>query len=240
VNGLRLALGFLTALPVRPPGALRPGDLGRAAAWFPLVGLALGSALWAAYHGLSVGMPQEVTGALVVAGWAVLTGGLHLDGLADCCDGLLGSVDRQRRLAIMQDPRRGAFGVVGVSLLLLLKFAAVAGLADGRGLILVPILGRSATLVVARLRPARAEGLGAAMQRELRGWVVGLSLAVSTLGAAWFGGRGAAALILAYLTAFGVGALARARLGGQTGDVLGATCELAEAAALLAFAWRAP
>ena len=240
MNGFRLALGFLTALPVRPPGGLRPGDLGRAAAWFPLVGLALGTALWGAYHGLSVGMPQEATAVLVVAAWAVLTGGLHLDGLADCCDGLLGSADRQRRMAIMQDPRIGAFGVAGVSLLLLLKFAAVSGIADGRGLILVPILGRSATLVVARLRPARAEGLGAAMQHELRGWVVGLSLAVSMLGAAWFGGRGAAALILAYLTAFGVGALARARLGGQTGDVLGATCELAEAVALLAFVWRAP
>lgn len=240
MNGLRLALGFLTALPVRPPGALRPGDLGRAAAWFPLVGLALGSALWIAYHDLSVGMPQEVTAALVVAGWAVLTGGLHLDGLADCCDGLLGSADREHRLAIMRDPRRGAFGVAGVCLLLLLKFAAVAGMADGRGLILVPVLGRSATLVVARLRPARAEGLGATMQRELRGWVVGLSLAISTLGAAWFGGRGAAALILAHLTAIGVGALARARLGGQTGDVLGATCELAEGAALLAFVWRVP
>src|SRR5216684_378067 len=104
----RLALGFLTIWPVRV-GATKPGDLGRAAGWFPLVGLLLGLVLSGAQWLLLRLFPPPLVGGLVVALWAALTGGLHLDGLADCGDGLWVSASPERRLEIMHDARIGAF-----------------------------------------------------------------------------------------------------------------------------------
>ena len=127
MKSLLVALGFLTAIPVRT-GAPAPGDLGRSGMCFPLVGLALGVVLVAAQYALVELFPPLLTATLVVALWAAFTGGLHLDGLADCADGLLATAMRERRLEILRDPRVGAFGVVALTLFLLLKVHAVAAL----------------------------------------------------------------------------------------------------------------
>ena len=113
---LLLAIQFLTILPVPSPRRCDPEDLGRATAWFPLVGLLLGGLLWLADLGLTPLFPRHLTDALLVTLLAVLTGGLHLDGLADVCDGLAARGDKQRFLAAMKDSHVGALGAVGLML----------------------------------------------------------------------------------------------------------------------------
>lgn len=237
MTGLRWALGFLTILPVRPKGELAPGDLGRAAGWFPLVGAAIGAALWLANRLLQPFVPPPLAAALVLALWVAASGALHLDGVADCCDGLLASATPSRRLAILADPHLGTFGAVGVVVLLLVKGAAIAGLADPAALVLIPAAGRWIALLLARGRPARPEGLGGRLHAELGAapylWALPI-VAASLL----FGLRGPAALAAGLLAAWALGRLARARMGGQTGDVLGAGIELSETAMLVALAVR--
>jgi adenosylcobinamide-GDP ribazoletransferase len=237
MNGLRLALGFLTSLPVRPRGRLEAGDLGRAASWFPLVGLAIGAVLWAADSGATDHLPPLLVGGLVVGLWVVASGALHLDGLADCVDGMLASAPPARRLEIMADVHVGAFAVVGLVLYSIVKVAAVAALPSSRPLLLVPVLGRWWVLPLARMRPVRPGGLGDQLHAGL-GWHWLPALAVSAGMAALLGWRGVLAFAASGLSVLLWAGLARARIGGQTGDVLGAACEWAELAALLAFVWR--
>ena len=161
---LAIAFSLLTVLPVRAPHDWRPGDSGRAAAWYPFVGLAVGALAAAALILASLVIPPLVAGALALAAWVALTGGLHLDGLADCCDGLLYAGDAGRRLEIMKDPRLGAFGGIGLALALLLKGAALASLAPERALLVLPLaasLGRWAILPAGFQPLARPGGMGA-------------------------------------------------------------------------------
>jgi adenosylcobinamide-GDP ribazoletransferase len=239
---MRLAFGFLTTLPVPAMGAPRPGDLGHAAVWFPVVGAVLGLLLAGAnWLGLRF-FPPLLAGALVVAAWAALTGGLHLDGLADCGDGLLAATTPERRLEIMRDPRLGAFGGLSLMLFVLLKVLAVAALPAGNAwlaaipLLLAPVAGRWLLLLAARQPNARPGGLGADFALGLQPrtlWLAGAAtLLVTLLG----GVRGLAALALAHAVAWLVFRSARTRLGGITGDVFGLTVELAELTVLLTFA----
>jgi len=239
---LKLALSLLTVIPIRITETLLPGDLGRAATWFPLVGLMIGGILAAAQMGFERIFPAPLAAILVVALWAGLTGGLHLDGLADCCDGMLAAVAPERRLEIMKDPRLGTFGGTGLILHLLMKVAALAALTASAlpvvslPLLLAPALARWLILIAAAQPMARPGGLGAefalGVRRSTFLYAALVPLALASLG----GLRGAAAVGLAHLVALGVIHLARARLGGVTGDVLGLTVELGEAAVLLAFA----
>ncbi len=260
-----VALGFLTANPVRT-GAPAPGELGRSGMCFPLVGLVLGVALVAAQDALVELFPPLLTATLVVALWAALTGGLHLDGLADCADGLLVTATRERRLEILRDPRAGAFGVVGLTLFLLLKVHTVGALlgVDGEPprssddwlqggwlatfhhvapLLTSSVLARWVILIVARQPCARTGGWAADFSGGLSLPVLGAAvvLPIALLGAAialgdWTIVLGAA---VAHVVALGVVVLARARLGGITGDVLGLTVELVELSVLLTFVARA-
>ena len=239
MNGFWLALGFLTTLPVRPVPYV-PGGLGRAAAWFPVIGLLIGVLLLLVQVAAARFLGPPVAAVLVVAAWAVLTGGLHLDGLADCCDGLLVSAPRERRLEIMRDPRVGSFAVTGVVLALLLKAAAVFSLGTGSaaapGLVLAPIWARWWILLAARRPSARADGLGSSFAAALTPRLLGVALVLPLvlLGiAAWFDWRSLVGVVLSGLACLGVLQLAQARIGGITGDVLGAVVELTEIALLL-------
>ena len=168
-----------------------------------------------------------------------MTGGIHLDGLADVLDGLAGR-DRAQRLAIMRDSRVGVFGAAGLVLFLLLVVTALADLPDpvrGRLLILAPVVGRAAPLMVGGwLRPATpGEGLGAAFVSGLSRWAGPLwALGGILLAGALLGPWGSGIPALAWVAVILVAAFAARRLGGLTGDVLGAVVELAELCALLA------
>jgi len=242
VSGLLLAVRYLTIVPLFDPGATSREALGRAAGWFPVVGAMLGLALAATDWLTTRLFPSLLAALLTVTVWKFFTGGLHLDGLADCLDGLMGH-DRERRLAIMRDSRIGTFGAVGLILMLMLQIVAIAdlpALARWRVLVLAPAVARATPALVARLfPPARAEGQGAAFVAGVGPRQLASALAVAGLVAGLTLGRvGVIAAAVAWLAAVVVAGLIARRLGGVTGDVFGAAVESAElAAALLVVAW---
>ncbi len=247
MGDLLRALGLLTTLPVRPKWD-KTVEPGRAMAWYPLAGLIVGAlagllAFALARLGLLDRAPL-LAAALVLAAWAALTGALHLDGWADCCDALFVPADRDKRLAIMKDPRLGSFGATGLILLVLIKFAAFYALPGGRAsplvaLPLVACLARMLVVVAAWRAPlAKQEGMAFYMRQSLgpREVVIAALTALGALVAASFalGPSALVVLVAAPLAALAVAALATSRLGGLTGDVYGAIIELSETAALAA------
>ena len=236
---LLVACRYLTRLPL--PASAEPGDLGRAAGWFPVVGLVLGGLLAAAAGVAGYLAPPLLAAVVVVATWALLTGGLHLDGLADAADGLGGGWSREESLAIMRDARTGAFGVTAIVLVLGVKTAALAGLpADlgWRGLVAAPVLARLAPLLLARLcPPARGEGAGHAFALSVGAGALaigGLLAVAVTLGL--LGLWGALPVAATLVATVGFAWYLRRRLGGLTGDCLGALVEVSEALVLSAVA----
>lgn len=250
MTGLVEAVRYLTIVPVpgspvRTATAQSPGDIGRAAVWFPVVGLGLGLGLALVECATARLFPPLLVGLLTIAAWKLATGGLHLDGLADCLDGLAGS-DPERRLAIMRDSRIGAFAAIGLVLVLLLDVAALAEMGEEwrwRVVVVAPTLARATPLVLARLfRPARRDGHGARFREgvgvgaAMAAVVFALLVAVGLLGLG-----GLVAALAGLLASLAIGALLARRLGGITGDVLGAAVETAELAVLLAgAAWTHP
>ncbi len=238
MNSWRLALGFLTTIPIRSQIGLPARSLGRAAGWFPVVGLVLGGALVFSWLLARQWFPNLLAGALVSLAWVLLTGGLHLDGLADSCDGLLASDTPSRRLEIMHDARVGAFGAIGVAMFLILKAAAVGSLTNPLPLLLAPTLGRWSLLLGGVQAQARPTGLSADFRAGLtrRGLVAAAVVAALTAGL--LGWRGLVAFAVAQVVALVLFRVSKARLGGVTGDVLGAACELVELSVLLVSAAR--
>jgi len=247
LKGLAGAFRTLTMLPVPGPDG---GSRGDGLVWFPLVGAFLGVAGWALAAGL-LGrgalacdpLGFLLVGALVVVLWAWLTRGLHLDGLADLADGLGGGWTRERILEIMKDSHVGSFGVLALVGGLILKTVAVGALCASGGLLwlgVAPVLGRWAMVAQACVHPYARPGGGtaadlvrqagpahllkaSALALVLLAWMIPL--------ASWprLPGVLGAVLLLTGLT----GLTTRRRIGGVTGDVLGATCELAETSALV-------
>lgn len=237
MRSLQIAFGLLTTLPVRLPDDWSAGDSGRASAWFPLVGLVISSLTWLAWKGAMLLFPPLVAGVVALFVWVALTGGLHLDGLADCCDGLLASVPVERRLEIMKDPHVGAFGVIGLILILLLKGMMLASLtsAASPGILLAASLARWCILPAALFPLARNSGMAAdfasGFRRSFLFWGAVIPLLIALL----LGVRG----LLSALVGLGAAALvlwfAKSRIGGVTGDVFGMIVEVVETVVLLVF-----
>jgi len=235
---LRVAVGFLTRIPV-PRRDASEEDLVRALAFFPVVGLLLGALLagtaWLARDHL----PGPAVGVVLTTLLALVTGGLHLDGLADVFDGLGGGRgSRDRTLAIMRDSRIGAHGAVALILDLGGKIAALGALADRgefRAIVAFPMLARwIAVLLIALFPYARPEGIGRAFARGSRG--MPHLVATLVVGAA-LGGLGPRVILpalAAIALALAFSAFLSRRLGGLTGDAYGAAIELSELAFLLA------
>jgi adenosylcobinamide-GDP ribazoletransferase len=237
VEEARLALMLLTRLPA---GRLaEPAPTLADARWaYPLVGLVVGAIAAAAQAGaLAVGLGPLASAVVALTVATLVTGALHLDGLADFADGIGGGRDRAHALLIMRDSRIGSYGVI--ALILALGLAAT-GLADAPPeaapavLLLAATGSRLAILVVLdRLPPAREDGLGRSAAGNAPGaWMPGAG-AVALL-AMWIGPASIPAIITMALAALAVSRLARRRIGGQTGDVLGATQVTAEVGCILA------
>lgn len=237
------ALSLLTRLPVR--ARWEDALPGRAMAAYPLVGALIGAVLvglgWLLMSGIGVG--AGLAAALLLAAWAALTGLLHLDGWADCCDALVAPLSRERRLEVMKDPRLGSFGAAGLILLLLVKLAALtevlAAAAGGPAaprlpLLLAPVLGRWAVVIAAAAFPlARRDGMGASFRRGLGRRELILATLTTAAICAILGWRGPVLWAAAGLALFGLARLATTRLGGLTGDVYGAIVELTETVVLV-------
>jgi len=236
-----IALQFLSSLPIRLPGMPEPQELGRSLLFYPLVGLLFGGILWA-FNWLLLGTPLLLHAALLLTVWVLLSGALHLDGLADSADAWLGGFgDRERTLTIMKDPRSGPIAVVTLVLVLLLKFAALLALIEQQHavvLIIVPMIGRSAMLGVFLTTPyVRAGGLGQALADHLPRLAGTRVLAVSALACVLIAGlSGVLAVVLAALVFAWLRKVMLRRLGGTTGDTAGALLELLEVAVLVGLA----
>jgi adenosylcobinamide-GDP ribazoletransferase len=224
------ALALLTVLPVP---AHQTSALGKALAYFPFVGAVLGAILAAALYFSRAIFPDPVPAALTLALWAILTGALHLEAVADAGDGLLSAVSRERRLEIMHDPRVGAFGVVAVVLVLLIKFSELASLHNYFFLVLAPILGRWAMVFAATFPLARADGMAARFRAGFGRREIFISTLFAAVAAGALGWRGLVAWVAAVLVAFVIARFALTRLGGLTGDVYGAIGEWVETVVLL-------
>ena len=243
MGDLLRALGLLTILPAKPQWDERTAP-GRAMAWYPLAGAIIGSIVAAVAFGLDrSGMWARaplLSAALTLAAWVTMTGALHMDGWADCCDAFFVPVDRARRLEIMKDPRLGSFGGVGLILLILVKLGALSEAASNPViLVLTPALARLALVIAAAAFPlAKREGMAFFFRQSLgrREIIVATITAAVLLALSWpWGGLRMLALpFIAALAMVAVSGLATRRLGGLTGDVYGAIVELSETATLLA------
>jgi adenosylcobinamide-GDP ribazoletransferase len=242
------AVRFLSVLPM--PGrahAVQPDETSPdpivGSGYFSLVGalLALLLALWALFLGASLHLPSLMLAVLVLIVLVLLTGGLHLDGLMDSCDGLFGGTSREHKLEIMRDSRVGSFAVLGGACALLFKFVAFATLADLGTyqlplalLIALPAARWAMVLVVYIFPSARVTGLGPVFRQTVTVRRLVLAALIALI-IALLAGRllGLLALLGATLAALLVGLLATRVLGGLTGDVYGAVEEVSEMAALL-------
>ena len=244
LNQLRAAFMLLTRLPVArllPDGG--PCDLASCVWAFPLVGLTV-NALGAVAYGLAryVGVPPLLAACWALAAIVLTTGALHEDGLADTADGFGGGATPARKLEIMRDSRIGSFGSLALIGSVAVRLAAMATLA-GSWRVAVALcaggtLGRAAIAVLLVMhRPVRADGLGAAMRDAPAGGVT-LAMALAAVVALLLLPLATAlvATLLALAAAFALGRLARAQIGGYTGDVLGAGAVFSECVALTAIA----
>lgn len=232
---LAAAFSLLTRLPVpASQGAPSP----RAAWAWPVAGAAVGAlAALATSAALALSLPAGVAAALALLVAALLTGGLHEDGLADTADGLMGGQTRERRLEIMKDSRIGSFGALALLLVTLARWSALAALIAGgpyvAALLAAGALSRAPMAVIMALLPnARGSGLSQLTGRPaLPTAALAAALALAA-GLALVGWQALAAAAVAAVLCAGLALSARARIGGQTGDILGASQQIAEAAVL--------
>ena len=235
---VRRAWAFLTRL----PGGAHPRDdreLGRSVPWFPVVGAVVGALSGAVYWALHGPLGASIAAVLAIATGAIVTGGLHEDGLADTADALGGSTPEQR-LEIMKDSRVGTFGVLALVLSTLLRLLAVSSLSPLDGLIalvLAHMLGRMMAMATMGVVPAAGDtGLGHSYtEHRPRGWTIGAIVASVACGSS-LGPPVAAGLVAAAAGAALVGLVARRAFGGTTGDVLGAIEQVGEMAVLVSAA----
>lgn len=236
-----VALQFLTIVRLRATATFEVDTLGRAGAFFPLVGLLLGTTLWGIDKLLAVFAPFSLVNIVLIAALVGFTRGLHLDGVADSADGLWGSMEKQRSLRIMKDSRIGTFGALALIGVLVLKLRALDLLLHSyraEALILGPMFGRWACIVMAYAAPpAREDGLGALFIRGV-GLRELLMAGASTCAVSLCCAGLISALLFVVLTAgaLGITHYCQRRLDGVTGDTMGAVGELVETAAFCLFA----
>lgn len=233
------AFQFLTISPTLIKRMFTSQEMGRAVAWFPLVGVVLGGLLYGLNTLAQLIFPVSVSAAITLFAWVILTRAFHLDGFMDTCDGLFGGFNPERRLEIMKDSRMGAFGVAGGILVLLTEFAALSSSTNlFAALLLATTLGRWASpLVIYSFPYAREDGLGIEMKRNVRIQEVAVATLITGL-ISWLaagGWQGFVLMLGAAILAFLVAWYAMRLLNGLTGDIYGTVTTLVEMLTLLFF-----
>jgi adenosylcobinamide-GDP ribazoletransferase len=242
VTSFFAALQFLTLCPWPKRLERSAGEVGRAAIFFPVVGLALGLILLLTDLLLDRFAGGRLSSVFLVAVMALLTGGLHLDGLGDTFDGLGAGGDRERMLRIMDDPHTGAFGLIAIVLLLLFKVHAIESI-DGdrwRALLAAPVLGRWAMVLLGYRSQAAKPGLGSTMvdHLETKHFLAATMITLLMVAAIL---RGLGVTIMVWIAVFALASKIyfHRRLGGVTGDTFGAVGELSETSVLVCLALAA-
>ena len=238
-----LALALLTRLPIPQLDNLKAKDSGRSALFYPAVGLIIGLVLYIPLLLFPQASPLLLA-AIITVIWAIITGGLHLDGLADSADGWLGGTsDKEKTLKIMKDPVVGAAGAIAIACILLLKFAVLTaifqqgfyhdGISVGAIIILAPFIGRAMILLLMLISKnanpnSMANDVVDNLPRNHIAWLIGVCFLVAFF-FSWSG------LIFALITFWLTRRLMYKRLGGYTGDTLGATVEITEVMYLIGY-----
>jgi adenosylcobinamide-GDP ribazoletransferase len=253
VIGLRTAVTFLTRVPVGDG----LGDVRRAVPWFPVVGALIGLAVGGAYAGMVELVPATVAAAVAVLLGLLITGAFHEDGLADVADAFAGGWTSEDRLLILDDPRHGSYGVAALCGSIVVRILALASLGAAAGFaaaVAGHALGRASAVTAMTLAPqAKADGLGATIAGPdgleptaartgiAARWIgIGAGLLITAIAIGWWA---APALALAVVGAAAVVWLAMRKIGGVSGDVLGAIEQVVECTTLMvvtAFAARHP
>lgn len=237
--GFFAALQFLTTLPSPFRRNASIDEAGRSTSYFPLVGMVLGLVLAGLDLALGTLFPPFLANALLLAGWVVLTGAMHLDGFMDTCDGVFARTSPERRLEIMRDSRVGSFGVAGGVLLLLVKYAALVSLAPPLrpgGLVLVSVAARLAMACCVAIFPYGRgnSGIGTAFQGTGKGLPLALNLLfVIALSYALFGPLGPGYVVALAVSVWLMVKYLTTKIPGLTGDTYGAIGEVSEVLLLL-------
>jgi adenosylcobinamide-GDP ribazoletransferase len=230
---------FLTTIPVRMRTAPTSAEVGATLLYYPVIGLLIGGFLVVGAT-LLAGAPAELSAALILVLWVVITGGLHLDGLADSADAWHGGRgDVPRMLAIMKDPHCGPAAVVWLVLVLVVKYGALVAACGQHltvALLLAPCLARVAVVLLLLTTPyVRPGGLGIALaEQHPRTGVIAVCASTAVLVVSCFGAVGVVMMIVAATALLGLRALMQRHLGGTTGDTAGGLIELIEAAVVVA------
>ena len=234
-----IALQFITRIPVTKELDYTEKKIAGSMVYYPLIGTLLGSILVLINGVGSLYLPELVTSSLLLIGLVVLTGGIHLDGFMDTCDGIFSGRNQEKMLEIMRDSRVGAFGVLGVVLLLLLKFSLLVELpAESNNFVLLyfPTVSRWAMVYSAFNYPyPREEGLGKVYAQQLTKLQFGLATAWTVLlGVVLFKLQGLVILLVSWLLIVLTAKVITAQIEGLTGDSYGAVNELLEVGVILA------
>jgi adenosylcobinamide-GDP ribazoletransferase len=240
MRSLAAALSFLTRLPVGRMAHFDAGDVERSAGWFPLIGMLLGAIGGGAAALLREHLPAVIVAVLLIALDALLTGALHFDGLADTADGFGGGKDRDDILRIMRDHSIGSYGGTALILMIALKAAAYAALLQREhwfpALVLTAALSRWSMLLLTAALPYARKTASVIQGMGKGSLVLGTLTVACALGACQLWRAWAAAAAVLIVTVF-FGLYCRRRIAGITGDTLGASLQISECAALLAFLW---
>jgi adenosylcobinamide-GDP ribazoletransferase len=235
-----IAIEFLTPLRLRRVERWDDRTFGASLGWFPAVGLLLGVVLLLLDRGLERILPAGPADALLIVALALLTGGLHLDGVADTADGMAVQGDRATRLGVMSAGNIGPAGVMALLLVLLVQWSALVSLEAplrSAGIVLAPALARWSVTPVAALFPsARPRGIGHALQQGIWPSAVPVAIVIA-FGAsvALFGLPGLVLPLIAAAAALIMASAVARMLAGVTGDTFGACIEISQAAVLLSF-----
>ena len=245
IEEIRLALGFLTILPVSPANPSSAPTVTASLRWFPLVGFAMGAVLCLEDFAGSFFLPPALRSAIVLLSLAAITGAVHLDGLADTADALGAGRNRERALEIMRDSRVGAFGALALVFIMILKILALAELRGRQryvALWLAPGLARWAMVAVAwRLEYLRSDGAGSALlDAENRSGVLIASITAALAVAMVAITQPLPAGVVAVAIVIALRAFYRRWLGGVTGDLIGAAGELVEVCVFVTMAAHHP
>ena len=232
-----LALSLLTRLPVANIDNIQANDSGRSALFYPFIGLIIGVIMTTPLMIFGTA-PTFLMAVIVVTLWAVITGALHLDGLADSADGWLGGMgDKEKIQTIMKDPHVGTAGVVAIVCLLAIKISAITALLQSNSIILIafaPLIARAMILILFMTTPyvnsrGMAQDIIDTLPREAAGWIVAVCLLLGALTSFW-------AVLLVFIVFWLLRRLMLKLLNGCTGDTAGATVEITEAAYLVGVA----
>lgn len=233
INTLRIAIGFLTVLPVSPK-QIEPADMGKAVALFPLVGVIYAAVAWSSLRFLSSILSETIAAWLTVFLIAVLNGAIHIDGFADSADGLGGRTPEQSR-AIMKDSRMGAFGGIALVFLITGKMILLKSLTDLSLEVLICVfsISRWAMAIQVYTQPSVSQGLLRSFRIEKRNPGMLTASALTLLLSVLAFPIGLILIGLTVLILLVINPLVKRKFGGITGDLLGATNELVELICLL-------